>query len=384
MKIKITVNIIFFVFFFTVHAQVKVGDNPASMNTSAVLDVESTTKGFLPPRMTDAQMTAIASPAKGLIVYCTNCTTEGLMQNVGTPAAPNWSSVSSNNNVGNDCNTWNNNTASGISGTGVSRIIDLNTIRTEFPYTGSLQTAVAPPGTTQVYIVAWGAGGGGGWVSGGSGGFTAGRSNTVAPLYNIIVGQGGFPHCGTPQSRNYAYGGGASGSSGECDVSSGGGRSSVSTPTQEILVAGGGGSGGGLGGNGGAGGGINGNAAPGGGGNGGGASQSIGGSSQVSVGLKDVGGFGWNSGGGGGGGYYGGGGGNGAGTGGGGGSSFVSTGLFDTMNLAGTNGNGFNSNPPQTTNADYLSRVGIGGAPQWDGNYQRSGGNGRVVIYWIK
>jgi hypothetical protein len=46
---------------------------------SAKLFVNSTTKGFLPPRMTNAQRTAISSPAVGLIVYCTDAT-EGLYQ----------------------------------------------------------------------------------------------------------------------------------------------------------------------------------------------------------------------------------------------------------------------------------------------------------------
>jgi hypothetical protein len=39
---------------------------------SAVLNVTSTTKGFLPPRMTADQAGAIASPAEGLMVYVTN------------------------------------------------------------------------------------------------------------------------------------------------------------------------------------------------------------------------------------------------------------------------------------------------------------------------
>ena len=38
---------------------------------SAMLQVDSTTQGFLPPRMTTAQRTAIVSPAAGLIVYDT-------------------------------------------------------------------------------------------------------------------------------------------------------------------------------------------------------------------------------------------------------------------------------------------------------------------------
>jgi hypothetical protein len=43
----------------------------ATPNASALLDVSSTTKGFLPPRMTNAQMVAIVTPAAGLVVYDT-------------------------------------------------------------------------------------------------------------------------------------------------------------------------------------------------------------------------------------------------------------------------------------------------------------------------
>ena len=41
-------------------------------NASAILQADSTTKGFLPPRMTGAQVEAIATPAEGLLVYATN------------------------------------------------------------------------------------------------------------------------------------------------------------------------------------------------------------------------------------------------------------------------------------------------------------------------
>ena len=50
----------------------------STLDTSAVLDVNSTTQGFLPPRMTQAQRDAIYSPAAGLIVWCTDCGTNGL------------------------------------------------------------------------------------------------------------------------------------------------------------------------------------------------------------------------------------------------------------------------------------------------------------------
>jgi hypothetical protein len=48
-----------------------VGINNSSPNASALLDVSSTTKGFLPPRMTTTQKNAISSPAAGLVVYDT-------------------------------------------------------------------------------------------------------------------------------------------------------------------------------------------------------------------------------------------------------------------------------------------------------------------------
>jgi len=49
----------------------KVCDNGISTAqvASSVLEVSSTTKGFLPPRMTTTQKNAIATPASGLIVY---------------------------------------------------------------------------------------------------------------------------------------------------------------------------------------------------------------------------------------------------------------------------------------------------------------------------
>jgi len=47
------------------------GSNP---DTSAILDVKSTTKGMLIPRLTATQKNAIVSPATGLLVYQTNST----------------------------------------------------------------------------------------------------------------------------------------------------------------------------------------------------------------------------------------------------------------------------------------------------------------------
>jgi len=45
------------------------GVGTSSVVASAIVEIDSTTKGFLPPRMTTTQRNAISSPAEGLIVY---------------------------------------------------------------------------------------------------------------------------------------------------------------------------------------------------------------------------------------------------------------------------------------------------------------------------
>jgi len=80
----------------TVFAQVKIGDNPATIDPSAVLDLESTNKGLLPPRLALQSLqdaTTIPTPATGLLVYNTNAGLKGgtgIFINTGTPASPVW------------------------------------------------------------------------------------------------------------------------------------------------------------------------------------------------------------------------------------------------------------------------------------------------------
>ncbi|MVO10798.1 hypothetical protein GOQ30_16625 [Flavobacterium sp. TP390] len=54
------------------NAVAQVGINTTSPDASSVLEVNSTTKGFLTPRMTTAQKNVITSPANGLMVYDTD------------------------------------------------------------------------------------------------------------------------------------------------------------------------------------------------------------------------------------------------------------------------------------------------------------------------
>jgi Chaperone of endosialidase len=58
-------------------------------NASAMLDVKSSSRGLLVPRMTQAQRNAITSPATGLMIFQTN-ETPFYYYNAGTPAAPVW------------------------------------------------------------------------------------------------------------------------------------------------------------------------------------------------------------------------------------------------------------------------------------------------------
>ncbi len=56
----------------TITGKVIAGASSAA-SSSAILETNSTTQGFLPPRMTHAQRNLIANPATGLIIFCSNC-----------------------------------------------------------------------------------------------------------------------------------------------------------------------------------------------------------------------------------------------------------------------------------------------------------------------
>jgi uncharacterized protein (TIGR02145 family) len=70
-----------FTFAFLLSSQAQsVGIGTNTPNASAQLDVSSTSKGFLPPRMTYVQRSTILSPAAGLMIYCTDCGLKGEWQ----------------------------------------------------------------------------------------------------------------------------------------------------------------------------------------------------------------------------------------------------------------------------------------------------------------
>ena len=70
-------------------------NNGVQPDPSAILDLSTSNKGFLMPRITTAQRDAIASPAAGLFIYNTDC---GVINyNAGSPGSPNWSTVNASN-----------------------------------------------------------------------------------------------------------------------------------------------------------------------------------------------------------------------------------------------------------------------------------------------
>jgi hypothetical protein len=103
MKNKIIITLLVIASSLTSNAQVGIGTT--TPNASAKLDVTSTNKGFLPPRVTltgTADVTTIASPATGLLIY--NTATAGLTPNNVTPGyyywtGTAWTRISNNGSI---------------------------------------------------------------------------------------------------------------------------------------------------------------------------------------------------------------------------------------------------------------------------------------------
>ena len=84
-----------------VYAQnVAINNDGTPPSASALLDIKSTTKGLLMPRMTSAQRSAIASPATGLMVFQTDGTSgfyyfngSGWLQIGGSTSLSGWATT---------------------------------------------------------------------------------------------------------------------------------------------------------------------------------------------------------------------------------------------------------------------------------------------------
>ena len=66
--------IFFIVFFFSIGCCAQnMGIGTISPDPSSKVDISSTNKGFLPPRLTYSQRLGIQNPAKGLMIWCIDC-----------------------------------------------------------------------------------------------------------------------------------------------------------------------------------------------------------------------------------------------------------------------------------------------------------------------
>lgn len=93
----------------------KVGIGTSSPDASAILDISSTTKGVLIPRMTAAQKAAISGPTTGLLIYQTDAPSDFYYYNGSSWISlrePNWTSAGTIQSVG-----WNATTTAPTIGT---------------------------------------------------------------------------------------------------------------------------------------------------------------------------------------------------------------------------------------------------------------------------
>ena len=80
----------FLLFSSTVYGQ-GIGIGTSSPNSSAQLDISSSSRGLLIPRMDSATIKSIPNPAKGLMVY--DSSRNQLLVNMGTATAPDWENI---------------------------------------------------------------------------------------------------------------------------------------------------------------------------------------------------------------------------------------------------------------------------------------------------
>ena len=77
MKERVTCLCLFIFMGFSSYAQVAINSSGNPPNSAAMLDVNSSNKGFLPPRLSTLEMNAISSPPEGLMLY--NTTLKGMV-----------------------------------------------------------------------------------------------------------------------------------------------------------------------------------------------------------------------------------------------------------------------------------------------------------------
>ncbi|ULC60289.1 hypothetical protein MBM09_04690 [Flaviramulus sp. BrNp1-15] len=89
--------VVIMLFCINYHSYSQVGIGTTNPDNSSILDIESTDKGILIPRLTTAQINAITNPAEGLLLF--NSDENEFVFNFGDNVTPDWSKISHNNSV---------------------------------------------------------------------------------------------------------------------------------------------------------------------------------------------------------------------------------------------------------------------------------------------
>lgn len=198
-----------FLLFITVSTRAQVAIGVATANASSMLDVTSTTKGFLPPRMTTANRTGIVSPATGLMVYDTD-----LNQFYFYSGAA-WTAFANNTNY------WNllggniyNNTGTNV-GIGTTTPGDKLEVNGNIRLSGSGTILAAPSTVGSAYSVTVQAGDPNVGI-GGSGG-----SVNITATNNMPQGGSGWTNQGTSGNINLTAGSGYNSAGGNVNITAG-------------------------------------------------------------------------------------------------------------------------------------------------------------------
>lgn len=98
----ITRSLLFTFLFFSMLSQAQVGIGNTSPDISSILDITSTSKGLLTPRMTTVQRLAITTPANSLLVYDTTLKSFYYYDTTVLPAPGKWVKINSESNQRNN------------------------------------------------------------------------------------------------------------------------------------------------------------------------------------------------------------------------------------------------------------------------------------------
>lgn len=126
-----------------IHVNAQVGIGTTTPNASAALEIVSTGKGVLIPRITSAQRTAIATPAEGLMIYQTN-TPVGLWMFISGA----WIKLSTTNDLFGASSGYAGNT------TGATIPVVLGGVDVALPSQQNLGTGISVNGANTIFTVA--------------------------------------------------------------------------------------------------------------------------------------------------------------------------------------------------------------------------------------